>query len=101
DAARGLLKDPWAARDEYVDVLLDRTPVSVDAFLARHQARPLEEGEKQKALKLLEMQRHRLLMYTSCAWFFDEISGLESVTVLLSAARALQLARDFPGGEPL
>jgi hypothetical protein len=38
------------------------------------------------------MQRHALLMFTSCGWFFDELSGLETVQVIQYAARALQLA---------
>jgi hypothetical protein len=93
------LKDPWAARDAYVDVETERTPQRLDSFFQTHQARPLDPAERTAALKLLEMQRHRMLMFTSCAWFFDEISGIETVTVLWSAARALQLSRDY--GEAL
>jgi alpha-amylase/alpha-mannosidase (GH57 family) len=95
--AAAVLKDPWAARDAYVDVLLDRSPASVDAFLARHALRPLEAADRLQALRCLELQRHRLLMYTSCGWFFDEISGIETVQVLRYAARVLQLARDLGG----
>jgi alpha-amylase/alpha-mannosidase (GH57 family) len=91
--AAALLKDPWAARDAYVEVLLDRTPASVTAFLDRHALRPLDADGRVQALRCLELQRHRLLMYTSCGWFFDEISGIETVQVLRYAARALQLAR--------
>ncbi len=47
------------------------------------------------ALRLLEMQRHALLMYTSCGWFFDELSGLETVQIIQYAARAIQLAGNF------
>jgi len=94
-----LLKSPWTARDAYVEVLLDRTPETLGAFFAEHQTHPLAPEEQSAALKLLEMERHRLLMFTSCAWFFDEISGIETVTVLWSAARAIQLARDH--GEAL
>ncbi|MGH7320431.1 MAG: DUF3536 domain-containing protein, partial [Candidatus Rokuibacteriota bacterium] len=99
--ARGgtLLKDPWAARDAYVDVLLDRSPASVEAFLERHALRPLDASDRVQALRCLELQRHRLLMYTSCGWFFDEISGIETVQVLRYAARVLQLARML-GGDP-
>jgi hypothetical protein len=38
---------------------------------------------------LLQMQHHALLMYTSCGWFFDDISGLEAVQVLKYAGRVL------------
>jgi hypothetical protein len=66
----------------------------VEAFFQRHAARQLSDPEKVRALKLLEMQRHSLLMYTSCAWFFAEISGLETVQTLVYAARAIQLANE-------
>ena len=91
------LKDPWAARDDYVSVLLDRAAAHVDAFLARHRTRPLVQEELIQALKLLEMQRHAMLMYTSCGWFFDEISGIETVQVIQYAGRAVQLAQDLFG----
>jgi hypothetical protein len=43
-------------------------------------------------LRLLEMQRHALLMQTSCGWFYADISGVEPVQNLRHAARALDLA---------
>jgi alpha-amylase/alpha-mannosidase (GH57 family) len=64
-------------------------------FLAKHAARELKTAEKITALKLLEMQRHAMLMYTSCGWFFDEVSGIETVQVIEYAARALQLSHDL------
>ena len=98
EKASTLLKDPWAARDNYIDVILDRSPENVDRFLSVNAVRPLEAGDKVAALKLLEMQRHALLMYTSCGWFFDELSGLESVQVIHYAGRAAQLAQELFGG---
>jgi hypothetical protein len=96
--ASALFKDPWAARDDYIHVILDRSPAAVARFLGRHAPRPLSPSETIEAIKLLELQRHRLLMYTSCGWFFDEVSGIETVQVLKYAARVLQLAREL-GGE--
>ena len=87
---RRYLNDPWAARDEYIDVILDRNPSNVDRFLAQHSA--LSTRHDQAALELLEMQRNLMLMYTSCGWFFNDISGIETVQVLHYAARAIQLA---------
>jgi alpha-amylase/alpha-mannosidase (GH57 family) len=87
-----LLVDPWAARDDYVSVLLNRGHTA--AFLERHQKRQLEPEEAIRVRQLLEMQRHAMLMYTSCGWFFDELSGMETVQVIQYAARALQLARE-------
>jgi alpha-amylase/alpha-mannosidase (GH57 family) len=92
-----LFKDVWAARDGYIEVMLDRSPQSVERFLRKHQLRPLTVQERVRALELMEMQRHTQLMYTSCGWFFDDISGIETVQVIAYAARVLQLAREaFP-----
>ncbi len=94
-----LLKDPWAARDEYIRVILNRSDSSVEAFFAQHSNHPLSATEQVTALKLLEMQRHQMLMYTSCGWFFDELSGLETVQVIHYAGRAVELAKEFLGPE--
>ncbi len=95
--AAELLKDPWAARNDYIGVILDRSRDSIDAFLQQHATRPLQPHERVRALKLLEMERHTLLMYTSCGWFFDELSGIETVQVIMYAGRALQLAQELFG----
>jgi alpha-amylase/alpha-mannosidase (GH57 family) len=92
------LRDPWAARDAYIDVILHRTPNALDAFFTAHGASDRDgdaEAGRVAALRLLEMQRHAMLMYTSCGWFFDDVSGLETVQVLRYAARALQLGEIF------
>ncbi len=91
--AAGLLRDPWAARDAYIAVVLDRSDASVGRFLAAHAPAAADAAAKTKVLRLLEMQRHALMMFTSCGWFFDEISRLEPEQILLYAARALELAR--------
>ncbi|MBU1998434.1 MAG: DUF3536 domain-containing protein [Candidatus Omnitrophota bacterium] len=93
--SHGLLKDPWAARDTYIKVIFDRSKENVDGFMQAHSSKELSPDEKIKVLKLLEMQRYSLLMYTSCGWFFDEISGLETVQVMAYAARAMQLAKEI------
>ncbi|MGZ7057406.1 MAG: DUF3536 domain-containing protein, partial [Candidatus Angelobacter sp.] len=89
-----LLHDPWAARDDYIDVVLDRSPDSLWLFFEKHSRQQLKPAETVEALKLLEMQRHAMLMYTSCGWFFDELSGIETVQVLEYAGRVIQLARE-------
>ena len=88
-------KDVWAARNDYIDVILDRCKNSVSSFLEKHQKYQLEKNDVPKALKLLEMQRQAMLMYTSCGWFFSEISGLETTQIMKYAARAIQLAAGF------
>jgi alpha-amylase/alpha-mannosidase (GH57 family) len=94
-----LLKDPWAARDDYIRVILDRSNESLTSFFGVHASHPLEHDEQVRALRLLEMQRQTLLMYTSCGWFFDELSGLETVQVIHYAARAIGLAPECNRGE--
>ncbi|HEX9191248.1 MAG TPA: DUF3536 domain-containing protein [Candidatus Deferrimicrobiaceae bacterium] len=94
---RRMFRDPWEARDDYISVVLDRSDASVDGFLGKHAARGLSAEEKVRALELLEMERHAMHMYTSCGWFFDEISGIETVQVLQYAGRAIQLARQISG----
>ena len=95
-AERGaaFLKDPWEARNEYIHVILDRSPENIDRFFSQNAIANLQTGDRVAALKLLEMQRHLMLMYTSCGWFFDELSGIESVQVMQYAGRAVQLAVD-------
>jgi alpha-amylase/alpha-mannosidase (GH57 family) len=90
-----LFRDPWAARDEYIEVVLDRSEPTVERFLGRAAGRELGPEEQVRALKLLELQRHAMLMYTSCGWFFDEISGIETVQVLQYADRVVQLAQEL------
>lgn len=92
-----LLRDPWAARNAYIDVVLDRSLANQQIFFDQHALRPLLPEEVTRALKLLELQRHAMLMYTSCGWFFDEISGIESVQVLQYAGRVIQLGEDLFG----
>jgi alpha-amylase/alpha-mannosidase (GH57 family) len=97
--AQRLLKDPWRARDEMIELLLEPERRTAVDFVERQAGRALDESERVTALKLLEMQRQSLLMYTSCGWFFAEISGLEAVQILKYAARALQLAREVGGAD--
>src|SRR3712207_1202268 len=91
------VKDPWAARNSYVRVLLNRSDEVRQEFLAVHALRPLKPADEIAVWKLLELQRHAMLMYTSCGWFFNELSGIETVQVIRHAGRALQLAHDSLG----
>jgi alpha-amylase/alpha-mannosidase (GH57 family) len=87
--------DPWAARDAYIDVLLGRSPEAVQHFLLVQAQRPDAAGERTRALRLLEMQRHAMLMFSSDGWFFDELSRIETVQILRHAARVIQLGAAF------
>lgn len=100
ETASQYFKDPWAVRNDYIDVILDRSPEKVNLFLSKHALRRLTADERLNVLKLLELQRHAMLMYTSCGWFFDEISGIETVQVLNYAGRVVQLARELLETDP-
>lgn len=93
----GLFKELDAARNAYISVVLDRSPESIDAFLAIHASHDLDPADRVAALQLMELERHAQLMYTSCGWFFDEISGIETVQVIAYASRVLQLAQTLFG----
>lgn len=90
EAGGDLFRDPWATRDAYIELLLDEK-ASQEEFLRRHASHDLRSSEQSRAVKLLELQRSAMVMYTSCGWFFDDISGIEAVQVLKYAGRTLEL----------
>ena len=92
-----LLLDPHAAANDYIEVILDRSLEKSEAFLKNRSHRDLSEGETISVWRMLEMHRYARLMYTSCGWFFDDISNIETVKIIEYAARAIQLARDAGG----
>lgn len=86
------LQDVWKARDEYIDVILTRGEEGINNFIDRNG---IESEKKVDFLKLMEMERNGLLMFTSCGWFFSDVSGIETVQILKYAAKAIELARNF------
>jgi len=95
EVSKDLIKDPWKARDSYIDIRIswcDR-----DTFFAQHCHRNLNESEKAVVLSLLELQSNAMLMYTSCGWFFNDISGIETEQILLYAGKVIQLAEELSG----
>ena len=95
--AANLLTNLWDARDAYIHVVLDRSAASTNKFFEQFALHPLSPAERTTVLELLELQRHTQLMYTSCGWFFDEISGIETVQIIAYAGRVLQLAAKLFG----
>ena len=89
-------KNPWDARNDYIDLVLDRSLDAQHRFFLKH-ATEKAWNDRPTALMLLEMQRHAMLMYTSCGWFFDEVSGIETVQIMQYAARAMELNRVISG----
>ena len=89
-----LLRDPWKARDDFIEVIVNRAATH-DGFLARHSRHKLDEEGRLRALTLLDMQRNAMLMYTSCGWFFNELSGIETVQTMKYAGHALDLMENL------
>ncbi len=92
--------DPWSTRDAYIELLLNHGSVHPEDFLRERTQRRLRASEQVRAVTLIEMQRNALLMYTSCGWFFSDISGLESLQVLKYAGRVLDLIEEYGGEAP-
>ena len=92
-----LFRDPWAARDAYIDVVLDRSDEAAARFIGEQASRQLSPEETTRALSLSEMQRHAMLMFTSCGWFFDDVTGIETEQILEYAVRAADLAESLAG----
>jgi len=99
DAAGEYVEDPWKARDHYISVILDRSVESIEGFMTQHCHKARSPADNVRMLKLLEIQRQAMLMYTSCGWFFDEISGIETVQIMQYAGRAIQLYQDVFGSD--
>jgi alpha-amylase/alpha-mannosidase (GH57 family) len=92
-----IFQDIWEARNGYIEVILNRSPERINSFFDQYGRKGLDEKGRIKGIKLLEMQRHALRMYTSCGWFFADLAGLETILVLQHAARAIQLAEELTG----
>jgi len=90
-----LLKEPWEALLDYVDILVKGKKAHVK-FFSDH-AKVFSDLGKIQILKLMEMQRMAQLMFTSCGWFFADISGLEAIYNMRCAARAIELAKELNG----
>ncbi len=97
NACAGFFNDPVSARNDYINVLLDPSPEASAGFFNRNAARFLSPEECVYCFKLLEMQKFGMFMFTSCAWFFSDISGIEAIQNLRYAARAMELAREVSG----
>lgn len=89
-----ILKDPQKARNDYINVILNRDDETIRKFLKDHCIKTVSQN---KVMRTMELQRNALLMYTSCGWFFDEVSGIETVQILQYACRAIQLIQQTAG----
>jgi alpha-amylase/alpha-mannosidase (GH57 family) len=99
-----LFEDPWRARNSYIAVLLGEGSQSAqEQFFAKELRSPSAKTEdspgevRKRALAVMELGRAAMLMFTSCGWFFDDISGIETVQVMRYAARAIELQQRLTG----
>ncbi len=97
NVGRNLFKNPWTARNEYIKVLLNPDKESWEKFFYFNARKFLDKNENNLCTRLLEMQKFAMLMFTSCGWFFSDISGIETIQILQYAARAIELAREITG----
>jgi len=103
DRASQLLVDPWGARDAY-GAVVDAPPEVRDQLLASFARPELEAGGAQsrdQVRLLLELQRATMLMYASCAWFFDDVAGLEASLGLRLCGYAIDLLGQAGGTPPI
>jgi hypothetical protein len=84
-------RDPWDVRDAYGDVAA-QDGETLDQFARSVVRAGANDDEVRRARELLELQRATLRLFTSCAWFFDEVDRIEVRQVLRYAARALELS---------
>ncbi len=96
-----LLWDVDEARDDYIQVILDRSLAARQKFIQRHVQRPLDLTEIETLWRLMEALNNAMLMYTSCGFYFDELSGLEPVQNMRYALRAAELAQPYCPDEDL
>lgn len=91
--------DPWAARDEWIMVLLDPSTARLDDFFERHARMELASPERRELAQLFELQQRLVQTETSCAWFFEDLARIETIQVLQYAARAIELGESLLGLE--
>jgi len=95
DAAHRLVPSPWALRDHYIQVLLGK--ISLDRLIFELSGSTHASESIQRLGWLLEAQRERQRMFTSCGWFFDDFDRIEPKNNLAYAARAVYLASKVTG----
>jgi hypothetical protein len=90
-------KDVWKARNDYINIILDNSYSAKIKFFEDNALRTLTENEMDTCIRILEMQKYAMFIYTSCGWFFSEISGLETVKILEYASRAMEISKELTG----
>ncbi len=94
-------KDIWTARNEYINILLDNSEDAKSDFFTNNAKKDLDENEKDICIMLLEMQKYAMFMFTSCGWFFSDISGIETQKILEYARRAIEITKELTGDKEI
>jgi alpha-amylase/alpha-mannosidase (GH57 family) len=88
-------KNVWNARNEYIKIINDSSADSVSEFIKNNAIKNFNLKETKIALSLLEIQKFSMFMFTSCGWFFSDISGIETVQILAYAKRAIEISKEL------
>ncbi len=94
---RKYLKNVWDSRNDYIYIIIENSKENVEKFFSEHSIRPLNEDELNICLMLLEMEKYSLYMFTSCAWFFADVGGIETKKILEYSKRAIELGESITG----
>ena len=94
--------DPWELRNLSIEYFRSANRNNKEEyekgleFLSKHLGN-IGEKEGASILSALEAERMRMFMYTSCGWFFNDISGVETKQVVSFAVRS-ELAGSLSAG---
>jgi len=85
------LRDPWAARDDYL--ALHNGWETLESFWSRHGRHALQQcgQQAQQAQLLLEAQYYLQYSFTSCGFFFEDLDRIEPRNNIAFARRAISL----------
>lgn len=89
-----ILKNVWDARNDYIDTLIGNK--SKEEFLNQHLKQSYSEDVKEKVMTLLEAEHHNQLAFTSCGWFFGDLS-MQAEANILDGYRALEKVQSVTG----
>ncbi|OQY34567.1 MAG: hypothetical protein B6241_04665 [Spirochaetaceae bacterium 4572_59] len=89
EMARLTGRDPWEVRNKYIEVLLN--PSKANQFYKENGPGKKSLSDRNLFFSLLEGQKNKMFMFTSCGWFFSDIAGIEARQNLMYAARTIDL----------
>jgi alpha-amylase/alpha-mannosidase (GH57 family) len=87
--------DPSELRNRYIHVILGQQ--SLTDIIGEVSGRKIDHHEIISVEQLLESQRERLRMYSSCGWFFEDFDRIEPRNNIAYAARAVHMTQMATG----